>query len=147
MWANARRDGRPAEYRLRPLFNAAKFGWRPLLECCAVMLPKQESARLGTKWMLHLTKFCYGARTLENVYIVYEPRRQPNIVQSLVGFPLSDLAAVTKPRCETCWNLLGCPKLKNWSQPLVCRSSQYCEDMWRRYCRLTSFFFRLSIHA
>jgi len=26
MWANAQRDGRPAEYRLRHLFNAAKFG-------------------------------------------------------------------------------------------------------------------------
>jgi len=27
MWTNAQRDGRPAEYRWRPLFNAAKFGW------------------------------------------------------------------------------------------------------------------------
>jgi len=26
MWANAQRDGRPAEHRRRPLFNAAKFG-------------------------------------------------------------------------------------------------------------------------
>jgi len=26
MWANAQRDGRPAEYRWRPMFNAAKFG-------------------------------------------------------------------------------------------------------------------------
>ena len=26
MWANAQRDGRPAVYRWRPLFNAAKFG-------------------------------------------------------------------------------------------------------------------------
>jgi len=26
MWANAQRDGRPAEYRWRRLFNAAKFG-------------------------------------------------------------------------------------------------------------------------
>jgi len=26
MWANAQRDGRPAEYRWSPLFNAAKFG-------------------------------------------------------------------------------------------------------------------------
>jgi len=26
MWANAKRDGRPAEYRWRPLFNATKFG-------------------------------------------------------------------------------------------------------------------------
>jgi len=25
MWANAQLDGRPAEHRLRPLFNAAKF--------------------------------------------------------------------------------------------------------------------------
>ena len=28
MWANAQRDGRPAEYRWHPLFNAAKFGWQ-----------------------------------------------------------------------------------------------------------------------
>jgi len=26
MWANAQRDGRPADYRWRPPFNAAKFG-------------------------------------------------------------------------------------------------------------------------
>ena len=47
MWANAQRDGRPAEYRWRPLFNATKFGWRPLLECRAVMLPRHE-----TRWNL-----------------------------------------------------------------------------------------------
>jgi len=26
MWANAQRDGHPAEHRWRPLFNTAKFG-------------------------------------------------------------------------------------------------------------------------
>jgi len=26
VWANTKRDGRPAEYRWRRLFNAAKFG-------------------------------------------------------------------------------------------------------------------------
>jgi len=26
MWANVQGDGRPAEYRRRPLFNTAKFG-------------------------------------------------------------------------------------------------------------------------
>jgi len=83
MWANAQHDGRPAEYRWRPLFNAAKFGWRPLL---------------------------------------------------------------TLPRCETRWNVQGCPKLANRSQLLVGRSSLYYEDVWRRYRCLTSFF-RLSIHA
>jgi len=43
MWANVQRDGRPAEHRWRPLFNAAKFGWRPLLDCRAVTLPRSES--------------------------------------------------------------------------------------------------------
>jgi len=35
---------------------------------------------------------------------------------------------------------LGAPKQPNRSQLLVGRSSPYCEDMWRRYCCLTSFF-------
>ena len=91
MWANAQRHDHPAEYRWRPLFNAAKFGWRPLPE-----------------W-----------------------------------------GAVTLPRRETRWNLLGCPKLTNRSQPLVGRSWPYCEDMWRTCCCLTSFFSdcRMSIRA
>jgi len=42
-WANAQRDDRPAEYRWRALFNAAKFGWCPLLECRTVTLPRRES--------------------------------------------------------------------------------------------------------
>jgi len=75
MRAIAHRDGHPAEYMWRPLFNAVKFGWRPLLECHAVSLA----------------------------------------------------------RCETRWNLQGCPKLPDRSQPLVDRSSPYCGDMCRRY--------------
>jgi len=43
MWANAPPDGRPAKHRWRPLFNAAKFGWCSLLDCCAVTLPRRES--------------------------------------------------------------------------------------------------------
>jgi len=89
MWANAQRDGRPAEHRWRPLFNAAKFGWRSLPECRKVALPTRE----------------------------------------------------------TRWNYLGCPKLAKRSQPLVDRSSPYCEDMWRRHCCLTSFFSRSTICA
>jgi len=75
------------EHRWRPLFNAAKFRWCPVLECRAVMLPRRE----------------------------------------------------------TRWNLQGCPKLANRSQPLGGRSSPYYEDMWGYRC-LTSFF-RLSTHA
>ena len=43
MWATAQRDGRLAEHRWRPLFNAAKFGWRSLLDGPAVTLPRCES--------------------------------------------------------------------------------------------------------
>jgi len=52
----------------------------------------------------------------------------------------SRVRAVTLPRRETSWNLLGCPKLTKRSQPLVGRSSPYCQDMWGRYCCLTTFF-------
>jgi len=89
MWANAQPDGRPAEHRWRSLLNAAKFDWRPLLEC----------------------------------------------------------RAVTLPRRETRWNLQGCPKLANRSQPLVGQSSPHYQDMCRRYRLLTSLFFWLLIHA
>ena len=85
MWASAQRDGRPAEYRWRPPLKAAKFGWRPLLECRAVRLPRREIR----------------------------------------------------------WNLLGCPKLANRSQPLVGRNSPNSEDIWKRYCCLTSFFLNI----
>jgi len=47
MRVNAQRDGRPAEYRWRLLFNAAKFGSRPILKCRAVTLPRRE-----TRWYL-----------------------------------------------------------------------------------------------
>jgi len=87
MWANAQRDGRPAQYRWRPVLNAAKFGSRPLLKCRAVTLPKYESASLGEcKVNFDLAKIRNGARAPENVYVVYQPMRRPNTVQSLVGF-------------------------------------------------------------
>jgi len=60
--------------------------------------------------------------------------------------PMSDVAAVMKPRSESRWNLLGCPKPANWSQLLADGSSPCCGDMWRRHCCLTCFF-RLSIRA
>jgi len=44
MWANTQRDGRPTEHMWRPLFNAAKFRWRSLLDCRAVTLPRRETS-------------------------------------------------------------------------------------------------------
>jgi len=80
LWVNAQRDGRPAEYRRRPLLNAAKFGGRPLLECRAETLPIQESARLGRKvniapWSCkHIAKF--GCLPLSDVAAVSQTFRR-----------------------------------------------------------------------
>jgi len=58
MWAKAQRDGRPAEHRWRPLFNAAKFGWCPLLEC-DFLRPVLLASRMQHVSDLHL-KFALG---------------------------------------------------------------------------------------
>ena len=54
--------------------------------------------------------------------------------------PTTRCRAVTLTRRQTSGNLQGYPKLVNRSQPLVGRSSPYCEDIWGTYCCLTSFF-------
>ena len=46
MWADAQRDGRPAKYRWRPLFDAVKFRWRPVLDCRAITLPRRRCPKL-----------------------------------------------------------------------------------------------------
>ena len=74
MWANCQRDGCPAEYRRHRLFNAAKFGWRPLLECCAVTLPRRK-----TRWNLQacskLTKWSQPLVGRSSPYCGYMLRR------------------------------------------------------------------------
>ena len=104
--ASAQRDGHPAEYRWRPVLNAAKFGSCPLLECRAVMLPIGErKTSKDAKWILHVAKFRYEATATENenVCIVYQPRALPIWK---FGWPtVSDVAAVTLPRRKTHWNL------------------------------------------
>ena len=53
--------------------------------------------------------------------------------------PTTRCRAVTLPRRKTRWNLQGCLKLLDRSQPLVGWSSHYSGDMWRTYCCLTTF--------
>ena len=69
-------------------------------------------------------------------------RWQPllNVVNKIWLISAEWRLAVMKPRRETHWHMLGYPKLANRSQPLVGQSSPYCQDMWSRYCCLTSFF-------
>jgi len=43
MWANAQRDGRPAEHRWRPLFNAASLADAHYTGRRVVTLPRRET--------------------------------------------------------------------------------------------------------
>jgi len=149
MWADAQRDGCPAEYRWCPLCefrNSIPCTTSQSLadaHCWSAVHSRCQYSRmqdLDAKWILHVAKFHHGARAPKNIYVVCQPRKWPNTMQSFVDFPLSDVAAVTKARRETGWNLLGCLKLANQCQSLVHRSSSCYEDMCRRYCCSTSFF-------
>jgi len=84
MWANAQRDGHPAEYRWRPLINA--------IVCLTptTRVPRSNAANIGERKTWTQSKFCTRQNSImaqeppENLYIVYQPGRQPNIMQSLV---------------------------------------------------------------
>jgi len=70
-----------------------------------------------------------------------EYRWRPLLNAAKFGWrPLLEYHAITLPRRDTRWNLLGCPKLPDRSQALMGQSLTYCADIWRRYCCLTSFF-------
>jgi len=98
------------------------------------------------------SKWCRRRMTLKTINKL-ECGPMPNVMAALpnidgtlcstpqVGWcPLLQCRAVTLPRRQTRWNLQGCPKLPNRSQPLEGRSSPYYQDTWRRYCCLTRFF-------
>jgi len=90
-------------------------------------VPCSNTANIAKRKTWTQSEFC----TLQNsvrgqeppkVYIV--PAQETAKHPAKFGWPpLSDVGAVTKWRRETGWNLLGCPKLPNRSQPLVGRSS------------------------
>jgi len=142
MWADAQRDGRPAEYRWRPLWKFRNYIPCTMpqrladVRCSSAVQSHCQYRRtqdLQAKWILNSWQNSVkGQEPPKCIYSV--PAQETAKHRAKFGWPLvSDVTAVTKPRCETCWNLLGCPKLANESQPLVGWSSPYCEDMCRRY--------------
>jgi len=142
MWANVQRDSRPAEYSWHRLLNAAKFGWCPTP---ATRVPCSNAANTGERKTWTQNEFCTWQNSVTGqespkMYIscTIPGDGQTSCKVSLV--PLSDVAAVTKSRCETIWNLLECLKITKISQPLVGRRSPNCEDIHTgRYWCLTRF--------
>ena len=104
MWANATRDGRPALYRWCPLFNAAKFGWRPLLECRAVTLPRRE-----THWNLQV---CPKLVNRSQLLVVRSSPYYQDMCRSyccLTIFPIVDI-------CLSCEDIArqSCVMVRRW---------------------------------
>jgi len=134
MRADAQRDGRPAEDRWRRSVIAFLVRRRNVSLTPTARVLCSKAANIGERktWtqseFLHVAKFRYGARAPENV-ICSVPAQETAKHRAKFGWlALRDVAAVTKRRRETPWNLLGCRKLANGSQPLVTRSSLYCGD-------------------
>ena len=63
MWANAQRDGRPAEYRWRPLFNAA---------VCLTPITRVPCSNAAKK--RNLLKFAGVPQTRQQISAVTRPK-------------------------------------------------------------------------
>ena len=122
-----------------PFLVACHKFWPMPPECRAVMLPIQENARLGRKVNFAPGKIPSGGKSHQRCIYSVSAQETTKHHARFGSPPVSDVTAVMKQRREMRWNLLGCPKLANRSQPLMDRSSPYSGDISRRYCCLTSF--------
>jgi len=101
-----------------------------------------DRAVCWTPQFLHLAKFRYRARAPENVYIVYQHRRRPNISFKVLLTSVKHRRYSNEAKTRNPLKFAGVPQTR---QPistvtgLVGRSSPYCEEVWRRYCCLTIF--------
>ena len=107
MWSNAQRDGRPAKYRWRPVLMQRRKVWL----ASTARLPCSNAANRrvqdleDAKRILHLAKFRYGARIglhqLPKCIYSVALQKTAKHRAKFVWLPLSDVAAVMKPRRET----------------------------------------------
>ena len=82
-------------------------------------------------WITYVRLYQVKGRTFfwDTMYSV--PAQETVKHYAKFGWPtLSNVSAVTKPRCETRWNLLGCPKPPKRPQPLVPFSGPTFSILW-----------------
>jgi len=83
------------------VLNATKFGLRPLFKCRAVTLPIYESARLGGyKLNFAPGKIPQRGKKPRKCICSVSAQETAKHRPKFVWLPLSDIAAVTKQRCE-----------------------------------------------
>jgi len=122
------------------LYDTANFRWRLSAPVSCSIAANIEEHKSWTQ-----SEFCTSQNSVagqESGKCIYSvPVQETAKHRAKFGWPPSSaVAAVTKLRCDTDWNYLGCPKLPVRSQPLVGRSSPYCGNMWTRFYCLTNFF-------
>ena len=109
----------------------------------AAGVPCSNDANVRERKTWTQSEFCTSqnsAREQEPQKCIYSVPAQETAKQCKVW-----LTSVERYRCsseakmQNRLHLMGCPKPANRSQPLVGRSSSYCEDM-RRRCRCLTFF-------
>ena len=157
MWADAQRDGRPAEYwwalcesSVIPLLVRP----RKLLLTQNARVPCSNAVNTGERKTWTQSEFCtwqnsvMGQQPRKCIYSVLVQDQETAKHRAKFGWPpLSNVSAVTKPRRETRWNLLGCPKLANRSKPLVGTKFTILCGHVGEILLFNKFFFQLSILA
>jgi len=84
------------------MLNGAKLGSRLLLDCRAVTLPiGQRKTWRRQSQFLHLAKFRYGATAAQKCICSLAAQVRTKRCAKFGWIPLSDVAAVTKPRRES----------------------------------------------
>ena len=154
MWADSQRDGRPAEYRLRKRAKviAVLVPRRKVFLTHTARLSCSNSANIGERKTCTQCEFAarrikLGGMSPQNVYIVYQPKRPPNIVQSLVylhSAPRCSNEAKTRNPSK----FAGVPQLAS-GQPVSAVSGPKFTILWGHVKEILLFkdFVRLSINA
>ena len=81
-----------------------------------------------------------GARDPESVYIAYQTRRRPNIVQSLTSVERRRCSNVAKTRNPLKYGVPQTNETISAAGRLKFTIWHIVGDIWRTYCCLTSFF-------
>ena len=137
MWADAQRDGRPTEYRWRPLQkfrNSIPCTTPQSLADLAAGVQCSNAVNIGERKSWTQSEFC----TWRNSVRRQEPPKM-HIYCSSPGDGQTSckvwFASGERHRCSNKaktrnpLKFVGCPKLPNRSQPLVDLGSPYCEDL------------------
>ena len=94
MWADAQRDGRPAEYRWRPLLNAT-------IRVPCSNADSMGQQRLGRKVNFAPGKIPLWGKSRQKCIYSVAAQETAKYCAKFGWLPLIDVAAVTKPRRET----------------------------------------------